>query len=76
MLIFLVCLQDDVGIRVDSDSDLCLEDQEFDRRRMTQPVSYHQPNLNYAINPCYQPNNTEIANRDEPYVILNLTAKR
>ncbi|XP_032455670.1 sodium/hydrogen exchanger 7 isoform X15 [Nasonia vitripennis] len=72
--------------QIDSDSDLCLDEQEFERRRASsQPVSYHQPNLNYTVNPCYQPNGTEPtsvsaasavpSNRDEPYVILNLNRR-
>ncbi|XP_008214679.1 sodium/hydrogen exchanger 7 isoform X5 [Nasonia vitripennis] len=78
--------QDDMGHKIDSDSDLCLDEQEFERRRASsQPVSYHQPNLNYTVNPCYQPNGTEPtsvsaasavpSNRDEPYVILNLNRR-
>ncbi|XP_017882009.1 sodium/hydrogen exchanger 7 isoform X6 [Ceratina calcarata] len=64
----------DEGVRkADSDSDFCLEDRELERRRTSiQPVSFHQPNLNYTINPCYQPNSTDATNPDEPYVILNL----
>ncbi|KAL6424293.1 hypothetical protein ACFW04_009842 [Cataglyphis niger] len=68
--------QDDVARKVDSDSDFCLEDREMERRRTSvQPVSFHQPSLNYTVNPCYQPNNstTDVStNPDEPYVILNL----
>ncbi|XP_058802563.1 sodium/hydrogen exchanger 6 isoform X3 [Phymastichus coffea] len=73
--------QDDMGHKIDSDSDLCLNDSELERRRRTngQPVSYHQPTLNYTVNPCYQPNapgpesNANATVRaDEPYVILNL----
>ncbi|XP_070525859.1 sodium/hydrogen exchanger 6 isoform X4 [Cardiocondyla obscurior] len=68
--------QDEVARKIDSDSDFCLEDREMDRRRTSvQPVSFHQPNLNYTVNPCYQPNNstTDVGtNPDEPYVILNL----
>ncbi|XP_070172788.1 sodium/hydrogen exchanger 6 isoform X5 [Polyergus mexicanus] len=68
--------QDDVGRKADSDSDFCLEDREMERRRTSvQPVSFHQPSLNYTVNPCYQPNNstTDVStNPDEPYVILNL----
>ncbi|EFN62486.1 Sodium/hydrogen exchanger 7 [Camponotus floridanus] len=68
--------QDDVARKADSDSDFCLEDREMERRRTSvQPVSFHQPSLNYTVNPCYQPNNstTDIStNPDEPYVILNL----
>ncbi|KAM0728173.1 Sodium/hydrogen exchanger 6 [Formica fusca] len=68
--------QDDVARRADSDSDFCLEDREMERRRTSvQPVSFHQPSLNYTVNPCYQPNNstTDVStNPDEPYVILNL----
>ncbi|XP_011066167.1 PREDICTED: sodium/hydrogen exchanger 7 isoform X1 [Acromyrmex echinatior] len=68
--------QDEVARKVDSDSDFCLEDREMERRRTSvQPVSFHQPNLNYTVNPCYQPNNstTDVGtNPDEPYVILNL----
>ncbi|XP_072763153.1 sodium/hydrogen exchanger 9 isoform X5 [Anoplolepis gracilipes] len=68
--------QDDVARKADSDSDFCLEDREMERRRTSvQPVSFHQPSLNYTVNPCYQPNNstTDVStNPDEPYVILNL----
>ncbi|XP_076661665.1 na[+]/H[+] hydrogen exchanger 3 isoform X7 [Halictus rubicundus] len=65
--------EDDAIRKIDSDSDFCLEDREMERRRTSvQPVSFHQPNLNYTINPCYQPNNTDATNPDEPYVILNL----
>ncbi|XP_018305614.1 sodium/hydrogen exchanger 7 isoform X5 [Mycetomoellerius zeteki] len=68
--------QDEVARKVDSDSDFCLEDREMERRRTSvQPVSFHQPNLNYTVNPCYQPNNSSTdvgTNPDEPYVILNL----
>nr|XP_031831125.1 sodium/hydrogen exchanger 7 isoform X6 [Nomia melanderi] len=65
--------QDEAIRKADSDSDFCLEDREMERRRTSvQPVSFHQPNLNYTINPCYQPNNTDATNPDEPYVILNL----
>ncbi|XP_014477744.1 PREDICTED: sodium/hydrogen exchanger 7 isoform X3 [Dinoponera quadriceps] len=65
--------QDDLARKVDSDSDFCLEDREMERRRTSvQPVSFHQPNLNYTVNPCYQPNSTDVTNPDEPYVILNL----
>ncbi|XP_035727856.1 sodium/hydrogen exchanger 6-like isoform X11 [Vespa mandarinia] len=65
--------QDDVSRKIDSDSDFCLEDREMERRRTNvQPVSFHQPNLNYTVNPCYQPNSTDVTNFDEPYVILNL----
>uniref|UniRef100_A0ABD2WHF8 Sodium/hydrogen exchanger n=1 Tax=Trichogramma kaykai TaxID=54128 RepID=A0ABD2WHF8_9HYME len=89
--------QDDQGHKVDSDSELGMDD-DYDRRRggggglrHHQPVSYHQPNLNYTINPCYQPNNgamdsstinaatnaaTTATNRDEPYVILSLNNRR
>ncbi|XP_050461117.1 sodium/hydrogen exchanger 7 isoform X2 [Cataglyphis hispanica] len=67
---------DDVARKADSDSDFCLEDREMERRRTSvQPVSFHQPSLNYTVNPCYQPNNstTDVStNPDEPYVILNL----
>ncbi|XP_017757698.1 PREDICTED: sodium/hydrogen exchanger 7 isoform X3 [Eufriesea mexicana] len=65
--------QDEAVRKADSDSDFCLEDRELERRRTSiQPVSFHQPNLNYTINPCYQPNSTDATNPDEPYVILNL----
>lgn len=67
-----------MGRRVDSDSDLCLDDREIERRRTNsiQPVSYHQPNLNYTDISCYEPNNTDLGNnRDEPYVILNLNRR-
>ncbi|XP_076685697.1 na[+]/H[+] hydrogen exchanger 3 isoform X6 [Andrena cerasifolii] len=64
--------QDEAIRKADSDSDFCLGDREMDRRRSVQPVSFHQPNLNYTINPCYQPNSTDATNPDEPYVILNL----
>ncbi|RLU21018.1 hypothetical protein DMN91_007634 [Ooceraea biroi] len=64
--------QDDVARKIDSDSDFCLEDREMERRRTSvQPVSFHQPNLNYTVNPCYQPNNstTDVStNPDEPYL--------
>ncbi|XP_008544710.1 sodium/hydrogen exchanger 6 isoform X2 [Microplitis demolitor] len=75
--------------RTDSDSDLCLaHSQHRDQvgggagdwnTGSLEPVSFHQSNLNYTVNPCYQPNNnSEIPNSttttttDEPYVILNL----
>ncbi|XP_015187936.1 PREDICTED: sodium/hydrogen exchanger 7 isoform X4 [Polistes dominula] len=68
--------QDDVSRKIDSDSDFCLEDREMERRRMNvQPVSFHQPNLNYTVNPCYQLNSTDVTNFDEPYVILNLNRR-
>ncbi|KAJ8684172.1 hypothetical protein QAD02_019964 [Eretmocerus hayati] len=69
--------QDDMGDKIDSDSDLYEEDQEMERRRASQqPVSYHQANLKYTVNPCYQPNSTEPTNnRDEPYVILNVNRR-
>ncbi|XP_029677283.1 sodium/hydrogen exchanger 6 isoform X4 [Formica exsecta] len=64
--------QDDVARKADSDSDFCLEDREMERRRTSvQPVSFHQPSLNYTVNPCYQPNNstTDVStNPDEPYL--------
>lgn len=70
---FCTHYQDDVARKADSDSDFCLEDREMERRRTSvQPVSFHQPNLNYTVNPCYQPNSTDVTNPDEPYVILNL----
>lgn len=78
-LFFELCvtfrLQEDVTRKADSDSDLCLAVQDLDWSTNIEPVSFHQPNLNYTVNPCYQPNNngsTEFTNRDEPYVILNL----
>ncbi|XP_023244927.1 sodium/hydrogen exchanger 7 isoform X2 [Copidosoma floridanum] len=75
--------QDDLGPKVDSDCDLYGVEHEYNnverRRTSSQPVSYHnsqQHNLNYTINPCYQPNGTEpTSSRDEPYVILNLTRR-
>ncbi|XP_074110400.1 na[+]/H[+] hydrogen exchanger 3 isoform X1 [Cotesia typhae] len=76
--------------RVDSDSDLCLA-HSHQRDQVgggagdwntgsLEPVSFHQSNnLNYTVNPCYQPNNnsefsnsTTTTTTDEPYVILNL----
>ncbi|KOX78145.1 Sodium/hydrogen exchanger 7 [Melipona quadrifasciata] len=61
--------QDEAVRKADSDSDFCLEDRELERRRTSiQPVSFHQPNLNYTINPCYQPNSTDASNPDEPYL--------
>ena len=74
----MFCEKDDLERKVDSDSDLCLDDRELERRRTSniQPVSYHQPNLNYTVNPCYEPNSTDLGNnRDEPYVILNLNRR-
>ncbi|XP_020710016.1 sodium/hydrogen exchanger 6 isoform X3 [Athalia rosae] len=68
--------QDDISRRVDSDSDLCLEDRDGDRRRTSiQPVSYHQPSFNYTNNPCYRYNGTAITNPNEPFVVLNFTRK-
>lgn len=59
--------------RGDSDPEFYSEEQDLDRQvTNVQPVSFHQPNLNYTYNPCYQPNGIELHNTDEPYVILNL----
>ncbi|KOC65499.1 Sodium/hydrogen exchanger 6 [Habropoda laboriosa] len=61
--------QDEAVRKADSDSDFCLDDRELERRRTSiQPVSFHQPNLNYTINPCYQPSSTDATNPDEPYL--------
>ena len=67
-----------MGHKGDSDSELGMDDDIGRRRTTSQPVSYHQPNLNYTINPCYQPNGTEhnTTNRNEPYVILSLNSRR
>lgn len=62
--------------RPDSDSDLCLEAQDVEWNTNIEPVSYHQPNSNYTVNPCYQTNNSvELNNPGEPYVILNLNRR-
>ncbi|XP_034943648.1 sodium/hydrogen exchanger 7 isoform X2 [Chelonus insularis] len=73
--------QDDISRKADSDSDLCLgqgQHQDVEWNTSIEPVSFHQPNnLNYTVNPCYQPNNnSEFSNADEPYIILNLHSRR
>lgn len=75
LFFFFLLNKDDVSRKVDSDSDLCLEaHNDTEWNTSIEPVSFHQPNnLNYTVNPCYQPNNNaEFSNPDEPYVILNL----
>ncbi|XP_063993002.1 sodium/hydrogen exchanger 6 isoform X5 [Diachasmimorpha longicaudata] len=68
--------QDNPARKADSDSDLCLEAQDVEWNTSIEPVSFHQPNLNYTVNPCYQPNNSaEFNNPGEPYVILNLNRR-
>ncbi|KAF7991718.1 hypothetical protein HCN44_010519 [Aphidius gifuensis] len=68
--------QEDITRRPDSDSDLCLEAQDMGWNINVEPVSYHQQNLNYTVNPCYQSNNSVNSNNpNEPYVILNLNRR-